>query len=119
MPGTLVLVVADKGTSLWPLRVGHVTELFDEAHIDSNMTTAMMCGPEGMMRAAVEQLPARGLSDDAVWLSMERSMHCATGLCGHCQIGGRFVCKDGPVFCYVVFSPSPFASPKGAAGEGT
>jgi NAD(P)H-flavin reductase len=27
-------------------------------------------------------------------------MHCATGLCGHCQIGGRFVCRDGPVFCY-------------------
>ena len=100
MPDTQVLVAADTGVSLWPWRVGHVTELFDEAHIDADMTTAMLCGPEGMMRAALEQLLARGLPEQALWLSMERSMLCATGLCGHCQIGGRFVCKDGPVFCY-------------------
>ena len=100
LPDTQVLVAADTGTSLWPWRVGLVTELFDEAHIDPYMTTAMMCGPEGMMHAAVQQLLARGLPQDALWLSMERSMHCATGLCGHCQVGSRFVCKDGPVFCY-------------------
>ncbi|MBU2847802.1 Ni/Fe hydrogenase subunit gamma, partial [Acidithiobacillus ferriphilus] len=33
-------------------------------------------------------------------LSMERSMHCAVGHCGHCQIGGNFVCRNGPVFPY-------------------
>jgi NAD(P)H-flavin reductase len=100
MPDTQVLVAADKGASLWPWRVGQVTQLFDEARIDPGMTTAMLCGPEGMMRAALDQLLAHGLSQDALWLSVERSMHCATGLCGHCQIGGRFVCRDGPVFCY-------------------
>lgn len=100
MPDTQVLVAADKGTSLWPWRVGQVTQLFDEAHIDPHITTAMMCGPEGMMRAALDHLLALGLPEDALWLSLERSMHCATGLCGHCQIGGRFVCRDGPVFCY-------------------
>lgn len=100
LPDTQVLVAADKGTSLWPWHVGHVTELFNEAHIDPDMTTVMMCGPEGMMNAALKQLLARGLPQDALWLSLERSMHCANGLCGHCQIGGRFVCNDGPVFCY-------------------
>jgi NAD(P)H-flavin reductase len=100
MPNTQVLVAADAGASLWPWHVGHVTELFDQAHIDPDMTTAMMCGPEGMMRAAIGHLLARRLPEDALWLSMERNMHCATGLCGHCQLGGHFVCRDGPVFCY-------------------
>jgi NAD(P)H-flavin reductase len=35
-----------------------------------------------------------------MWLSMERNMKCAIGLCGHCQFGPDFVCRDGPVFRY-------------------
>ena len=27
-------------------------------------------------------------------------MKCAIGLCGHCQFGPSFVCRDGPVFAY-------------------
>jgi NAD(P)H-flavin reductase len=100
MPDTQVLVAADVGASLWPWHVGRVTELFDRAEIDVPMTLALLCGPEGMMRVAIEHLAARGLAPEAIWLSMERSMHCAIGLCGHCQLGGWFVCKDGPVFCY-------------------
>jgi NAD(P)H-flavin reductase len=60
----------------------------------------MLCGPEVMMRIAAEHLAARGLPDAAIWLSLERSMHCAVGHCGHCQFGGQFVCKDGPIFHY-------------------
>ena len=41
-----------------------------------------------------------GLEDDAIYLSMERNMKCAVGLCGHCQFGPVFVCRDGPVFRY-------------------
>ena len=60
----------------------------------------MMCGPEPMMRAAVQELLRRGVAAEDLWLSMERSMHCAVGHCGHCQIGGNFVCRNGPVFPY-------------------
>jgi len=35
-----------------------------------------------------------------IYLSMERNMQCAVGHCGHCQYGGKFICKDGPVFSY-------------------
>ena len=42
----------------------------------------------------------RGVSEEALWLSMERNMQCGAGRCGHCQMGGKFVCKDGPVFNY-------------------
>ena len=49
------------------------------------------------MRFAVAALRERGVADSDIWLSLERSMKCATGHCGHCQLGPLFVCKDGPV----------------------
>jgi NAD(P)H-flavin reductase len=42
----------------------------------------------------------RGLPPSRLFLSMERNMQCAVGRCGHCQFGGAFVCRDGPVFSW-------------------
>ena len=53
-----------------------------------------------MMEAAIALLRGRGLADGAIWLSLERNMHCANGRCGHCQVGPKHVCTDGPVFRY-------------------
>ncbi len=99
-PRTKVLIAADVGTPLWPWHVGLVTELFDQLAFDPKHATIMMCGPEGMMRAVARDMLAMDVPDRDIWLSMERNMHCATGHCGHCQLGPRFVCKDGPVFSY-------------------
>jgi NAD(P)H-flavin reductase len=60
----------------------------------------MLCGPELMQVAAIAALRGRGVPDDAIWLSLERNMHCGYGRCGHCQIGPLRVCADGPVFSY-------------------
>jgi NAD(P)H-flavin reductase len=100
VPNTRVLVAADVGAPLWPWHVGRVTELFDQIAIDPLRTTAMLCGPEVMMQVAAQQLLARAMPEGSIWLSMERSMHCGVGLCGHCQLGGLFLCKDGPIFHY-------------------
>lgn len=100
LPNTQVLLAASQGGALWPWRVGHLPELFDEAQIDVDNCTAMMCGPEGMMMAVVKSLQERRFPEENIWLSMERNMQCGDGKCGHCQHGGKFVCKDGPVFCY-------------------
>jgi len=97
---TQVLVAADVGVALWPWHVGHVTELFDKVEMDASRAMVMMCGPEGMMQAAVDRLFEHGVPEDSIYLNMERNMHCAVGLCGHCQYGGKFVCQDGPVFSY-------------------
>lgn len=97
---TQVLVAADAGAALWPWHIGRVTELFDQVQIDAARAVVMMCGPEGMMRVAIDNLLHKGVPEDGIHLSMERSMQCAVGLCGHCQYGGKFVCKDGPVFSY-------------------
>lgn len=105
LDATQVLIAADVGSTLWPFHVGKVTELFDRAEYDPARTVVMLCGPEGMMRTAVDILLKRALPADAIWLSLERSMHCAVGLCGHCQYGGKFVCRDGPVFNYPDVEP--------------
>lgn len=100
LPNTQVLLSADHGGPLWPWHIGLVTEVFDRAEIDPPRTFVMLCGPEGMMRAAVANLTGRGVAEDHIYLSMERNMQCAVGHCGHCQYGPDFVCRDGPVFAY-------------------
>jgi NAD(P)H-flavin reductase len=100
LPETQVLVAADEGAALWPWHVGRVTELFALARFDAANAVAMMCGPEGMMRVSAEQLLARGLPETSLYLSMERNMQCGVGRCGHCQFGGAFVCRQGPVFAW-------------------
>lgn len=98
LPNTQVLVAASHGAAPWPWHVGRITELFSLARFNPKRAVAMMCGPEGMMHAAADNLLARGLPESQVYLSMERNMQCAVGRCGHCQLGGSFVCQDGPVF---------------------
>ena len=100
LPNTQVLLAASQGGPRWPWYVGHVPVLLEEAEIKKQGCTAMMCGPEGMMIAVIKALQERGFSEEHIWLSMERNMQCGDGKCGHCQHGGKFVCKDGPVFSY-------------------
>ena len=100
LPDTRVLLAAEHGGPIWPWHVGLVTDVFDEAQIVPERTVAMMCGPEGMMRASIGELVRRGVAEKHIHLSMERNMQCAVGHCGHCQHGGAFVCQQGPVFAY-------------------
>lgn len=97
-----VHVTVDRVTGNWGGKVGVVTQLIKSGGFDRHAATAFVCGPEVMMRYSAEALVERGLSRRDVWLSMERNMKCAVGICGHCQLGGSFVCKDGPVYRYDV-----------------
>ncbi len=99
-PDTQVLLAADVASRDWPWTEGPVVDLLDRVAVDPRRTTALLCGPELMMVAAIAVLRGRGLPDDQIWISLERNMHCGTGRCGHCQIGPKHVCTDGPVFSY-------------------
>jgi sulfhydrogenase subunit gamma (sulfur reductase) len=99
-PDVQVLLAAEHGGVLWPWHVGLVTELFDQAVVEPSTTIVMMCGPEGMMRAAAKGLVQRGIAPAEIYLSMERNMQCGIGHCGHCQFGGSFICRNGPVYRY-------------------
>jgi len=84
----------------WKHSVGVVTGLFDEMRTDPSSSIVMTCGPEIMMRFVVNGLLARNFTTDQIYVSLERRMECGLAHCGHCQIGPKFVCKDGPVFRY-------------------
>lgn len=93
-------VTVDRGVGKWHGYVGVVTALIPKAPFTPDRTVAMICGPEVMMRFTAMQLHEHGVPDSSIFLSMERNMKCGIGLCGHCQYGASFVCKDGPVFRY-------------------
>ena len=95
--GIDVDVVVDHAGTSWLGPVGTVPSLIDDVVLDPSRTIAMVCGPEVMMRFATRALAARGLAANRVFVSLERNMKCAVGLCGHCQYRELFVCKDGPV----------------------
>jgi NAD(P)H-flavin reductase len=95
-----VVVTVDRAVGRWHGNVGVVTTLIPKALFNRLHTIAMICGPEVMMRFAAMTLEERGVPAASIYVSMERSMKCGIGLCGHCQCGSKFVCKDGPVFRY-------------------
>jgi len=93
-------VTVDHAAEGWHGHVGVVTTLLPRIRIDPEKVVALLCGPEIMMRFAVQALTSMGVAAESIYVSMERNMKCAIGLCGHCQFSPVFVCKDGPVFRY-------------------
>jgi sulfhydrogenase subunit beta (sulfur reductase) len=93
-----VAETVDRADDDWAGRVGLVTCLLDEAEWRMDNVLAFVCGPERMMQVVATTLVDRGLPPDRIYLTLERHMECGVGLCGHCQVGPLFVCRDGPVF---------------------
>ncbi|NOT01881.1 MAG: FAD/NAD(P)-binding protein [Phycisphaerales bacterium] len=91
-------VTVDRAVAGWRGRIGVVTSLISRAPIHPDNAVAMLCGPEVMMRFAVQALMTRGVPVDRIYVSLERNMKCGVGFCGHCQYGPAFICRDGPVF---------------------
>ncbi len=100
-----VLVTVDRGDASWNGPIGLVTELFARSVFDPQRTIGLMCGPEVMMRFTIREFLKRSVTEDRLFLSLERNMQCAVGFCGHCQFGPGFVCMDGPVFRYDRIKP--------------
>ena len=99
--GLEVEVTVDRALADWRGNVGVVTLLVEQSSIfDSLNCVVLCCGPEVMMRFAAQAALERGVPPSRIWVTLERNMQCAVGLCGHCQLGPEFVCKDGPVFRY-------------------
>ncbi|MGO9512861.1 MAG: FAD/NAD(P)-binding protein [Steroidobacteraceae bacterium] len=90
-------VTVDHAAADWHGNVGVVPALIRRATFDPRDTVGLICGPEVMMRFTVSALREAGIAADRIYLSMERNMKCAIGLCGHCQFGPAFVCREGPV----------------------
>ena len=92
-----VSVTVDHADAIWHGNVSVVPALIPRTAFDPDSSVALVCGPEVMMRFTVSALREAGVPDERMYLSMERNMKCAAGLCGHCQFGPEFICMTGPV----------------------
>ena len=80
--------------------MGLVTTVLDNTGVDYANAVAIVCGPPIMMKFVTLKLLDLGFKPPDIYLSMEKSMSCGLGKCGHCRIGKYYACKDGPVFTY-------------------
>lgn len=85
---------------IWKQYVGVVTGLFDQAELSPDDTYAVLCGPPVMYKFVLQKLLKLGFPKDRIYMSLERMMKCGVGKCGHCAIGDKYCCVEGPVFLY-------------------
>lgn len=97
----------DMGDGTWekgedpPRVVGFITTLFSRLSLDPARTVAFVCGPPVMIRAACTHLTNHlRIPPGRCYATLERHMKCGIGKCGHCLVGDRYICMDGPVFRY-------------------
>ncbi|MFX1296203.1 MAG: FAD/NAD(P)-binding protein [Promethearchaeota archaeon] len=82
----------------WTKKVGFVPAVTKELAPDSTDAFAIVCGPPIMIKYTMPELTELGFNTDRILLSLENRMKCGIGKCGHCCVGEKYVCTDGPVF---------------------
>ena len=95
-----LFVTVDKGDETWTGREGFVPAVTEEVAPSSENAYTIVCGPPIMIRFTIPVLTELGFKPDKIINSLEMRMKCGIGKCGRCNIGGKFVCRDGPVFTY-------------------
>jgi len=92
-----VHLTIDREQEGWDGHVGFVPNYVKELNFDTSKTV-VMCGPPIMIKFTLAGLLELGFSKEQVYTTMELRMKCGVGKCGRCNIGSKYVCKDGPVF---------------------
>lgn len=92
-----VHLTIDREQEGWDGHVGFVPAYLKELGFDTNKT-ALLCGPPIMIKFCLASLIEMGFSKEQVYTTLELRMKCGIGKCGRCNVGAKYVCKDGPVF---------------------
>lgn len=92
-----VYLTIDREQEGWDGHVGFVPAYVKELGLDTNMT-AVLCGPPIMIKFTLQGLLELGFTKERIYTTLELRMKCGIGKCGRCNVGDKFVCKDGPVF---------------------
>lgn len=92
----------------WSGRTGVVTTLLKGVDVDRSNSLAFVCGPSVMLKFTTLALLEEGFKDEQIYLSMNRRMSCGMGLCGRCNIGPYYLCKDGPDVNYALIKDYPY-----------
>lgn len=93
----------------WEQNVGFVPSMLMDVNPSPENTIAITCGPPIMIRFVLENLKKLGFEDEQIYTTLENRMKCGFGKCGRCNVGGLYVCKDGPVFTYATLKDIPEA----------
>ena len=95
--GINVHLTIDREQPEWNGHVGFVPNFVKELNFDTNKT-AVLCGPPIMIKFTLAGLQELGFGKDQIYTTLEMRMKCGIGKCGRCNLGDKFICKDGPVF---------------------
>ncbi|MBQ1339620.1 MAG: hydrogenase, partial [Ruminococcus sp.] len=95
--GVEVNLTIDNAQEGWDGHVGFVPNYVKELNPSTNKTV-LVCGPPIMIKFTLAGLKEIGFTETQVYTTMELRMKCGVGKCGRCNIGNKYVCKDGPVF---------------------
>jgi sulfhydrogenase subunit gamma (sulfur reductase) len=97
-PATSLYLTVDQPDDSWNSDVGLITQLVEKVHPSADNAVAITCGPPIMIKYVTKLISEMGFSDENSYVTLESRMHCGIGKCGRCNLGGKLVCKDGPVF---------------------
>ncbi len=97
----------DEEAPNWRCSIGFVPTAVKEKVTDATNAIALVCGPPAMIRFTKPVLKDAGFTDEQIILSLENRMKCGIGMCGRCNVGDKFVCKDGPVFTLAELNQLP------------
>ncbi|GAG26463.1 unnamed protein product, partial [marine sediment metagenome] len=92
------IITVDKGDDAWKGREGFVPTVLEEVAPSSKDALMAVCGPPIMIKFTLPVIEKLGFAPSDTILSLEMRMKCGIGKCGRCNIGSKYVCKDGPVF---------------------
>jgi len=101
------VLTIDREAPGWEHRVGLIPNVLREMAPKAENCVAITCGPPIMIKFTLQALKELGFADEQIVTTLEKRMKCGVGLCGRCNIGGKYVCVDGPVFTYAQLKELP------------
>ena len=97
-PDIDLITTVDREAEGWNGRVGFIPAVTGEVAPSAENAHAIICGPPVMIKFTMPVLEKLGFTPETTIMSLENRMKCGIGMCGRCNVGGKYVCKDGPVF---------------------
>jgi NAD(P)H-flavin reductase/heterodisulfide reductase subunit C len=100
MTGVKVLYALSSPTSKVNAHVGYINDLLPDLELNYENTSAIICASPRRIKALAQDLIKLGMKGTDIYTSLETHMRCGIGKCGHCKVGNKYMCLDGPVFNY-------------------
>lgn len=99
-PGVKVLYALSNPTDKVDAHIGYINDLLPDLALDFENTSSIICASPRRIKALAKDLLKLGMKGTDIYTSLETHMRCGIGKCGHCKVGDKYMCIDGPVFNY-------------------